>query len=201
MNKAETSDPGEHPLLGPPALLQGEDPAIYHQFLTDISSAVKPADILDEILARDYVDLAFDVLRLRRLKAQLINASAHKGLFETLVPLVGNSQAKILADGWAARNPERVEDVDKVLASAGLTMDTVLAQTLSLKLDEVERIEHLIAVAEARRNAALREIERRRQTLGQRLRPVPEQLEDNQTRMIESTPIQGSGGPWYDRKK
>ena len=50
----------------------------------------------------------------------------------------------------------------------------------------------LIALAQTRRNATLREIERRQQTLGQKLWRVTQHLEDDQTRLIESAPIDGT---------
>jgi hypothetical protein len=182
-------DRGEHPaLFGPPPLFDGEDPKTYDQLLAEISTAVTPADILEEIWVRDVVDLTIDVLRLRRLKAKLMMANAYKGLAETLVPLVGRSQAETLAEGWAAHKADVVEEVNKTLTSAGLSTDSILAQTFSVKLNDIERIEHLMALAETRRNAALHEIDRHRQTLAQKLRRVAQQLEDDQTRVIESGP-------------
>jgi hypothetical protein len=125
-------------------------------------------------------------------------ASAYKGLIETLAPLVGRSQAEPLAEGWMARKSDVVEEVNKTLTSAGLTTDSILAQTFSVKLDDIERIEHLIALAEARRNAALREIDRRRQTLAQKFRQATQPLED---RLIETAPkIDGTPG-WLARDK
>jgi hypothetical protein len=105
-----------------------------------------------------------EVPRLRRVTVNLINL--YKGLAETLAPIVGRSQADTLAEQWAAQKPDVDEQVNKILATAGLSMDSVLAQTFCIKLNEIERIERLIALAETRRNAALREIERRRHTLG-----------------------------------
>jgi hypothetical protein len=87
----------------------------------------------------------------------------YKGLAEILTPIVGRAQAENLAEGWAARKPDVVDKVDKYVASAGLSMDTVLAQTIAMHLNEIERLENLIGCKEARRNAALREIDRRRQ--------------------------------------
>jgi len=49
--------------------------------------------------------------------------------------------------------------IGKALDAAGLGLDVVMAQTFSLKLDELERIDRLIAIAEARRNRTLREID------------------------------------------
>jgi hypothetical protein len=201
MNRTDATRPetfrpdyGEHSaLFGPPPLFDGEDTTIYEQLLTQVFTTVMPTDIFEDIWVRDFVDLTFEVLRLRRLTANLIKANAHKGLSETLAPLVGWSQAETLAEGWAARKPEVVEEVNKTLTSAGLTTDNILAQTFSLKLNDIESIEHMMAVAEARRNATLREIDRHRQTLGQKLRRAAQQLEDGQFRVIESTPASIDG--------
>jgi hypothetical protein len=195
MSKTEASRPeksrpdyGEHPaLFGPPPLFDGEDTKIYEQLLTQVSTTVMPTDIFEDIWVRDVVDLTLEVFRLRRLTANLIKANAYKGLSETLAPLVGRSQAETLAEGWAARKSDVVEEVNKTLTSAGLSTDSILAQTFSLKVNDIERIQHMTALAEARRNATLSEIDRHRQTLGQKLRRAAQQLEDGQLRVIEHT--------------
>jgi len=139
------------------------------------------------------VDLTLEVFRLRRLTANLIKANEYQGLRETLAPLVGRSQAETLAEGWAARKSDVIEEVNKTLTSAGLTNDTILAQTFSLKVNDIERIQNMIALAEARRNATLREIDRHRQTLGQKLRRAAQQIEDGEFRVIEhATSIDGT---------
>ncbi len=72
--------------FGPPALIDGEDPAAYDELLARVSGAVKPSDILEEIWVRDVVDLVWGALRLRRLKADLIAANARK-LGHIVIPL------------------------------------------------------------------------------------------------------------------
>ena len=182
-------DRGEHPaLFGPPPLFDGEDTKIYEHLLTEISIAVTPADIFEKMWVRDIVDLTIEVFRLRRLEANLMKVNVYKGLSETLMPLVGRSEAEALAEGWAARKPEVVERVNKTLKAAGLSTDSILAQTLSYKLNDIERIKHMTALAETRRNVTLREIDRHRQTLSEKLRWAAQQLEDGQFRVIESTP-------------
>jgi hypothetical protein len=180
---------GRLALFGPPPLFEGEDTAAYDELLARISGAVKPADILEDIWVRDIVDLVWEAFRLRRLKVNLMTATAHQGLEAVLAPLVSWSQRDSLAKAWAARKPSAIERVDKVLASAGLTMDAVMAQTLSLKLDDIERIDRMIAIAEARRNTILREVDRHRETLSQNLRRAVQQVEDGQLRVIENTSV------------
>lgn len=151
-------------LLGPTLLFDGENPQTYAQMQTEISAAVRPKDIIDKILLRDYFANTIDPLRLRSVVVNFTRAKMYKGLTEILTPIVGRAQAENLAEGWAARKPDVVDKVDKYVASAGLSMDAVLAQTIAMHLNEIERLENLIGYKEARRNAALREIDRRRQT-------------------------------------
>ena len=73
-----------------------------------------------------------------------------------------------------------------MLASAELTMHTVMAQTLALKLDQVERIDRMIMGAEARRNAVLREVDRHRTSLAQVLRQAANNVEDAQFEEIRA---------------
>ena len=62
---------------------------------------------------------------------------------------------------------------------------------LSQKLDDIERIDRLITSAESRRNAGLREIERRRAVLGETLRRSVQEIEDGEFEVIEPTPAEG----------
>jgi hypothetical protein len=117
-------------LLGPPPLLEGEDPAAYNELFARISAAVKPADILEEIWVCVIVDLVWEAFHLRRQKASLMNARAHEALPTVLDPLIDEG-AEDLANEWARRKPSAIKRVNRILASAGLTMDAVMAQTLS----------------------------------------------------------------------
>jgi hypothetical protein len=188
-NHAEQSRPArdKQALFGPPPFFDEEDEKVYDQLLTRVFTTVTPADIFEDIWIRDIVELTLEVFRLRRLTASLIKANEYKGLSETLAPLLGRSQAETLSEGWAARKPDIVEEVKKTLSSAGLSTDTILAQTFSLKVNDIQQIQHMIALAEARRNATLREIDRHRQTLGQKLRRAAQQIADGELRVIEHT--------------
>jgi hypothetical protein len=117
-----------------------------------------------------------------------MTAVAHKGLKEILEPLIGWTDARNLAEAWAARERSAIKQVDKLLASAGLTMDAVMAQALSLKLDHIERIDRMIATAEGRRNAILREVDRHRTTWGQNLRQAVQQIEAAEIKVIDAQP-------------
>ena len=156
--------------FGPAPLIEGEDAGAYDELLVRISTAVRPADIFEEIWVRDIVDLVWEAFRLRRLKACLMTAGARKALVKDLAPVVGFAQADGLARGWAARRPGAIAAVEEHLAAAGTALEGIAAQGLCVELGNIERIERMIMAAEARRNAALREIDRHRDALGRKLR-------------------------------
>ena len=67
--------------------------------------------------------------------------------------------------------------IDKLLAEAGSSIDVVMVRALREKLDDIERIDRLTTVAEARSNAMLREIDRRRAVLSEALRRQVQEVE------------------------
>ena len=171
--------------IGAPPLLPGEDSAAYDDILTRVSSAVGAADFIEEIWVQDVVHAVWEVLRLRRLKAQLLRDGRHFGagrLLNALAPCAEDSEASEenaeLAADWLVQHEPSVRKVEQALASAGFTTESVMAETLMHKIEEIERIERMSLAAEMRRDTALREIERRRATLGARLRQQAQQIED-----------------------
>ena len=196
---ADVVSSSEPDFFGPPPLIAGEDPAAYAALRDRVAGVVRPQDILEDIWLRDVVDLTWEVFRLRRLKAHLLQAAAHEGVKTVLSPLVADqayyekgSAARELSERWARREEEAVEEVNACLAEAGLTMDAVMAQTFAAKLDEIERVDRMIASAEARRNLVLREVERHRDTFAAILRRAAEQAEDAE---FEETAPAGADAP------
>jgi hypothetical protein len=171
--------------FGPAPLIEGEDAGAYDELLLRISAAVRPHDIFEEIWVRDIVDLVWEAFRLRRLKACVMTAGARFALEQRLSPLVGREQADGLARSWAARKPGASAEVEEHLATAGIGLDSIAAQGLCIELSFIERIERMIMAAEARRNAALREIDRHRATLGRQLRQAVLEAEAREIAIAE----------------
>jgi hypothetical protein len=103
---------------------------------------------------RDVVDLTWETLRMRRLKAGLLTLVTWKGLKEVLSDLVDPFEADNLSKDWAARDRQAIKKVDELLTSKRLTMDLAVARALSANIDSFERIDRMVMNAEARRNAA-----------------------------------------------
>ena len=169
--------------FGPPPLITGEDADAYEQILARVSNQVAPKDLIEEMLLIDVVDLTWEIARLRRLKAGLYNVGAYQSLTNVLRPLLDRDNStpesdldeealfeRYLEENWVRRIPDAVKRVDQLLDQAGLSMDAVNAQTLAENIEGMERIERMLAGLEARRNAILREIDRRRESFA---RPLP----------------------------
>ena len=135
----------------------------------------------------DIVNLVWEILRLRRLKVALLSSSVGRGLNKLYKDRDIYGMDSLIVR-WSAREPAAVKKVEQFLKAHGLTMDAVMAHSLVACLDEIERIDIAISRAEARRNAAQREIERRRSVFGQMLQRTVQQIEHDAV-----APVDGVG--------
>ena len=170
----------------------GEREADYAAIAGRIIGASRPKDAIEEILIRDVIDLSWEVLRLRRVKAGILRASMGAGVEQALAA-VGYSdlETDTLSEEWAAGDAHARKEVDAILAKAGLTLDEVTAKTFESKIDVVERIDRMLASAEARRNNALREIDRHRDAAGAAVRQAIDEVEDVEFRDVETGEVVG----------
>jgi hypothetical protein len=156
---------------GAPPVIAGESRAAYDELLGRMTRTLAPADVIEHMFLRDVVDLAWEVLRLRRLKANLMACAAHQGVATLLRPLIEeDSDRALLARGWAARRDGAVEKVESLLAAAGFGPDHVAAATFASASYDMERIDRMMAAAERRRNSALFNVEYHRERFGRALR-------------------------------
>ena len=171
-------------LLGPPPLLGGEDAKAYDELYDRVRQSIEPRDVFEEVWARDFVDNLWEMLRLRRIKVKLLGASANEGLERLLRPLIGSVQTNEIANGWMRREEAATKEVERRLKQAGFDHEAITAQTFGMKLATFERIERMIMQAEARRAVILREIDRHRSVVAQRLREIASEVEDAEFREI-----------------
>ena len=67
-----------------------------------------------------------------------------------------------------------------------MSIEDVMAETLDSKIDSFERFDRMLASSEARRNNALREIDRHREALGADLRQAIDEVQDAEFRDVET---------------
>jgi hypothetical protein len=157
-------------LLGPPPLLPSENVADYEALSVRVIAAVKPTDAIEHLYVRDAVDLQWELMRLRHLKTRFLVSSASVGLKILMNMRMNYVDSDPNYKSWINNERKGIKNIKSMLSDWGLSEADIHAQTLAKKIDEFERIERLIANGEARRNAALRELERHREAVGRRLR-------------------------------
>ena len=183
--------------IAPAPLLPGEQEADYAEFHCAIVAAAQPRDAIEDLLTRDVIDLSWDVLRLRRLKAGLLRGAISSSIYQVMCRLgYEDEYAWKLAANWAAERKAAQKEVAGALQKAQLTMEDVMAETLEGKIDLFERFDRLLASSEARRNNALREIERHRAALGAAVRQaVDDEIQDAEFRDVDTGEVGGTAPP------
>jgi hypothetical protein len=99
-------------------------------------------------------------------------------------------KAEELVQEYVRGGADAITLVHGLLSGAGVSMDALVADELQNGdyLDYIERIDRLTTIAENRRDASLREIDRRRVVLGQALRRGVQEIEDAEFKVIQTTP-------------
>jgi hypothetical protein len=172
-------------VLGKPPLLRAEDATLYDALFARVVAAAGPRDPFEWLLLKDYADLAWEIFRLRRAKAGLVNGE-HRRAAMAMCRKLGINLA--LTTEWHS-NPEAKPTILKRLADCGIDEEIVTAEAIVGALQRLGALDAMIASAETRRNAMLREIDYHRGGLAARLRAAPDVIDAE----IEDAPA--SAGP------
>ena len=192
-------------LLGPAPILKGENSETYDNLLLAVSTAVKPTDAIEEIWIKDVADLTWEILRYRRIKESWLGVVKSDAL-ELELEYVLDKKAEIavgrlseserahyereahedpdplseetkLVKKWASGDSVAMKQIVKLLSWDNETLDTVEAKAFVEQLDKIEALQRFIATLEARRDAVVREIDRRRAVFAQLLRAKLQDVE------------------------
>ncbi len=101
------------------------------------------------------------------------------------------NRAEELVNEYGRRESGAVALINDLLAKAGMTIDALIVPHLKAQLQWLERVDRLTTVAETRRNASLREIDRRRFPLGEKMRRSMQEIEQRELTLIETTTGKG----------
>lgn len=176
-------------LLGPSWLIEGEDPRLYEELLGRVGAAVQPTDIIDWLLLKDVVALTWEIQRARRQRETLIRMGrleAMEQILDQAMPRQGGvledadreADISVLASEWLNGDPKATKNALTMLKRAGFSLNDVAAQSLNAQAYDLDRVDQQVQRHEARRDTILRQIERRREGLAQRVRRASEEVVD-----------------------
>ena len=184
------------PMFGPAPVLKGENSKAYNDLLMQVSTYVKPTNIIEDLWVGDFTNLAWELRRYRRYRDGVIEAATAEALEEMLTPFMDDpskfgatvrydvdghrvpTPAAELVNGWIRQEPAALKRVEAILTSAKLTMEDVKARAFARQADKIEQIERLICNAETRRNAILREIDYHRAAPARAQRRATQEIVD-----------------------
>jgi hypothetical protein len=170
-------------------LLPGESAEQYDALQDSIVRQVKPNDVIEAMWVKDIADLVWEAKRLRRWRGQILVQGRLKAAAELIRPAFENENPEhldgitksfvdILAAGWVSGKESLKQQAEKYLQEFSLTTEDVTAHAFLLNLAAIERIDRLVSLADQRRDVLLREIERKRATMAQRLRAAAADILD-----------------------
>jgi hypothetical protein len=115
------------------------------------------------------------VVRLKAMKQILDQATPRDGSIDDMVR---DGEIDRLASEWLNGDVEMTETVVAQLSGAGFSLNDVAAQSLTVQANDLDRIDQQVQRHEARRDAILQQIDRRREGFAQRVRRASEEAVD-----------------------
>lgn len=172
-------------------LLPGESAEQYDAILRSIVQQVRPADVIDALWVKDVVVQIWEAKRLRLWRGQILaqaRLDAAKAVVKRVLEVRHRkrfvpahdieAEAQGIALDWLKGTSAGISSFESFLTESGLTAGDLMAQAFQVCLSDIERIDRMAANADHRRDALLREIERKRASLGQHLRAASSEIID-----------------------
>jgi hypothetical protein len=159
----------------------------------EFSAAINSHGIVEEIYVLDYIELTWEIIRLRRCKTSILNSaftSALQELLEELLRHLGHEylEAKEVAQntvqGWHTNKRTR-KRVEQLLKQFQLDNSAIEARAYINQSDAIDHIDDLLEAAESRRNKVLRFIAEYRESLASYLEKTSKRIIDREVLAIE----------------
>ena len=144
---------------------------------------VAPADVIEEMFVRQFVDLTWESNRYAALKAAVVKTAIPSALQDILGPPVDGSwrfgaidvydehgalkprPSLEYVNDYIRRDAQRIKEINDILRKASLTMKDVEFRAIELAIDKLDRINQIMSRLENRTKALLQEVDRHRRTL------------------------------------
>jgi hypothetical protein len=161
-------------LFGDPPLLSTEDPNLYWDMFDRFAEFVDPKNIIEWLWVKDIVDLSWEIARLRRYRALLIERERESK----------NAEIDYAQEHAGGRNLSWMDrlkhpQIEALRNAPRLDTEADSASLLILQyLGTYETVDKLLMSAELRRDRILRELDFRRERIAPLLRKKSDELID-----------------------
>jgi hypothetical protein len=152
-------------LLGPAPLLRWESPERYERVLASMAQAVDPTDWIEWVWTKDLVDLGWEAARARRAQATAVGLAYEKALAHLMGGrrdcLIG-ARHHVRIARLSSGDQDELRAFRETLEGMGLSSEAAGDTAYLLAMADIEPLGVIIARCETRRDAVLREMDRRR---------------------------------------
>jgi hypothetical protein len=163
-----------------PSLMKGEDPDVYAELYGWVEEVVQPKDVSDQMIVADITNHFWEQQRYRRCTGAVINAKRRSALQRILHGAIGlnDVDTETVADVYfgvarleereitdystQAQIPKTRAGVIDFMEQHGFVETDIDRLAMEASVDTLADLENLALKHESRREAILRELERRR---------------------------------------
>jgi hypothetical protein len=147
---------------------------------------IKPHGIIEQMYVHDISSIVWEILRLRRCKAVIINSafrSALENLLKQLLREPGQheyeveDEAEALAQAWFT-DQEAKKRISELLSRVELDESAIEAEAIRRSSSDLELLDRMLTSLESRRNKALGCVVEYRASLGHQLRESADRIID-----------------------
>jgi hypothetical protein len=176
-----------------PVILNTESVQDFEALLEVFNKEILPIDFVERMYVRDFVQLVWEIVRLRRFKVALLDRAYPNALAKVLRPILvkpaNDSFGLIEALGVSKQKADRLardyfvsqkakRRVESLLRNAQLENWVVEAEAYKSCLPEIEQLDRSLTSAEARRDKILRNIALYRESMAKQLRQITQRIVD-----------------------
>jgi hypothetical protein len=173
-------------------LLSSESQDEFASLCADLEQDLQPKGVIERNYVRDFANITWEIQRLGRYKTSIINNSrlaALQGILKQLLYCPPDADvsdviyfhahaSKDLAHSWFD-NKRAQARVAKLLRKFQMDEGAIEAEAFRLCADDLERLDRMLALAEVRRDKALRNITEYRDSLSKRLQQCADRILEN----------------------
>ena len=162
--------------IGNRPIVQGENPQQYDALFDRLAALITPADAIEWIWTKDIADAHWEARRARRFRDDILTLGRQGAMRRVAENLLqhrrceGNFNELVAATVSEWMQPDGEAKMAKFLLEYDLDPSAVAAEVFMSRGQPYDQLERIAAAADKRRDALLREIERRRDWRAERFR-------------------------------
>jgi hypothetical protein len=171
-------------LLPDTPLLISESCAEFESIRWALEQEIRPGGPIEHVYVHDIASLVWEILRLRRWKAAILNTALRDALRRVLNQVLKQPGESLFAERvgledlikrWFSNAEARAEVLD-LLQEFKLDESAIEADAMLLSMRSIEPLDRMLASAEARFNKALRCIADYRESMAHQLRDAADRI-------------------------